>query len=442
MISGVYLSRRVFIILLMFAIAFALTILWSPLFYVVLIALIAFVGIIIYELYFVYRLRSQVSATRKIAEIISLSDVNQVDYKISNLSDAELYIEFIDEFPSQLQVRGFKESFILPDHDVHKFTIPIIPVTRGQYSFGDSMLFLSHPKIRLIRYRITNHNPTEVKVYPSIKQMKEYALKVFSQTATMMGVRKVRRRGENDEFEQLKKYAQGDNIKSINWKATSRIGELVVNQYQDSRSQNIYILIDKGRNMEMPFEGLSLLDYSINSALVMANIILKKYDKVGLITFDDKVNTFLKADDKGGQLDRVLKFLYKEETGFRESGYENLYLRLRHDLSHRSIILLYTNFESITDFQRNKEYLKLISRRHLLVVIIFENTELSKYTQETYSAKDEIYKDIIATAQLNEKERIIRELQLQGIQTILTKPADLSIKVINKYLDIKRKRQM
>lgn len=438
--KSLYFSAKLYVGLLIIALLFGVSILWTPLFYIVALCatvLVAFVG---YEYYYLRRITDDFAVTRNVDAILSLSDINEINYEIQNNSPSNVYAEFIDEFPFQLQIRDFRVGEVIASEDSHKFFYAIVPKTRGEYEFGRSYLFLSHPKIKLIKYRLIFDQSCTTKVYPSIVQMKKAAIKVFSKTASMMGVRKIRRRGENDEFEQLKKYVQGDNIKAINWKATSRIGKLVVNQFQDSRSQNVYCIIDKGRNMEMPFEGLSLLDHSINAVLALSNIVLRKYDKVGLITFDDKTHTFLKADNKKLQLERVTKYLYKEQTSFSESGFEHLYIKLRHELNNRSILFLFTNFESITDYYRHKDFLGLIAKRHLLVVIIFENSELINYTKETYQTKDGIYKDIIATSLVYEKEKIIKEMRHHGIQTILTEYKDLSMEVINKYLDIKSTR--
>jgi uncharacterized protein (DUF58 family) len=113
----------------------------------------------------------------------------------------------------------------------------------------------------------------------------------------MTGIKKIRRLGHNNEFEQIKNYVQGDDIRTVNWKATSRRNELMVNQYQDERAQHIYSVIDKSRSMRMPFNDLTLLDYSINSTLAFSNICLRKGDKVGLMTYSDKLEQKLRLNE-------------------------------------------------------------------------------------------------------------------------------------------------
>src|SRR5690606_31033362 len=127
------------------------------------------------------------------------------------------------------------------------------------------------------------------------------------------------------EFEQIKNYVPGDDVRQINWKSTARHQQLMVNQYEDEKSQSIYNIIDKSRSMLMPFNKLSLMDYSINTSLMISNIALKKHDKIGLITFSDIIGSAIKADRKFGQLNIILEKLYKQKERDLESNYEYLY---------------------------------------------------------------------------------------------------------------------
>lgn len=258
----------------------------------------------------------------------------------------------------------------------------------------------------------------------------------------MSGIKRIRRIGRTDEFEQIKNYTQGDNIKSINWKATSRKNEIMINQYQDTRSQSVYCIIDKGRSMKMPFDNLALLDYSINSTLVLSNICLKKYDRVGLVTFNNEISTLLPADNKAGQISRISRLLYNQETGYLESNYQSLYLYIRKMISRRSIMIMFSNFENLYDMRRALPYLRQLNKRHLLVIIFFTNTELVGESEREVSTVSDIYDVTFAKRALVEKDMIAEELRSHGIQTILSKPEELSINVINKYLEIKAKRML
>lgn len=402
-----------------------------------LILLLFFVSL---DFYLLWKCRKSISASRDVHSKLSLSDLQNITYKVSNNGKLDLDYELTDELPFQFQHREFIKKGNISRGESSTFSYPIQPKLRGEYNFGKLHLYISTPYLGLIQRKITNPIPETVSVYPSFIQMKKYEMQVFSKTASLSGIRRVREIGENDEFESIRNYAQGDNIKSINWRATSKRNELMVNQFENSKSQMIYTIIDKGRSMKMPFDGLTLLDYAINTSLVVSNIVLRKYDKAGLITFSDKVGAIVKAESQQHQLQKITKYLYDQETGFKESNFELLFYTIRSQVTRRSILLFFTNFEQQYDMRRNLKYLKSLNQKHLLILIMFINTELdSAQFKETKKTKDIYYKTFAQRA-IIDKEKIAYELRANGIQVILTKPEDLSINTVNKYLEIKAKR--
>jgi uncharacterized protein (DUF58 family) len=235
----------------------------------------------------------------------------------------------------------------------------------------------------------------------------------------------------------IKEYVAGDDFRVINWKASARKNQLMVNQYQDERSQQVYSLIDKGRVMQMPFKGLSLLDYAINASLVISNIAMKKSDKAGIITFQDKIGTVLPASRSNNQMNQILEVLYKQKTGYRESDFSILYSQVRRKITQRSLLLLFTNFESMYGMQRELPFLRSLANQHLVVVIFFENTEMKSLLSEAAPDLRTIYHKAIAEKFSFEKKLIVKELNKNGIQTILTSPENLTVSTINKYLELK-----
>jgi uncharacterized protein (DUF58 family) len=435
-----FLNERVYVIMIGIIAFMILAAIFPLLYYPSIVALVAFIVTLIYDGYTVRKLSSQMNGTRVVTDKLSLGDVQHITYVLRNENEELVKIDLIDELPAQMQYRDKIATLSINGRDNRTIVHQIKPLTRGKYNFGCMYAFVSSAKLSLVSYKKLLGEDQMVAVYPSIIQMKKFALQIFSQTASFYGIRRVRTIGENDEFEHIRNYVIGDNIRSINWKATSRKGELLVNQYQDSRSQMVYSIIDKGRAMEMPFDGLSLLDYAINSSLVISNIVLQKYDKSGLITFSNTIDGMIKAESNLNQLEAISQALYKQVTAFKEPNYELLYFTIRKSISKRSILFLYTNFEDKYDLQRNLKYLRLINRQHLLIVISFINSEIELAANGTADTHEEIYVKNIAQSAMVEKEVIMKEIKNAGIQVILTRPEDLSIMVINKYLEIKAKR--
>ena len=199
----------------------------------------------------------------------------------------------------------------------------------------------------------------------------------------------------------------------------------------------MYSVIDKGRTMKMPFNGLSLLDYAINASLVFSNVAINKGDRAGVITFtENKVET-LAASNKRVQVNKILETLYSQETHWQESDYEALSVQLRSNLSTRSLLMLYTNFESMSSLQRQLPYLRRLARYHLLLVVFFENTEIKKVTEMQAHDMEDIYKQTIAQKFAYDKKLIVKELAKYGIMSLLSTPEHLTLNVVNKYLELK-----
>jgi len=438
--NQVQLKKNLFYALAACVTLFALSFSFTSLFIVAQICLGLTFLITLFDYWRLSRILDAITADRKVKSKLSLGDFQNITYSIANDTNMDIDLELIDEFPFQLQFRDAVGAFRLKKNTSLNKEWSFRPILRGVYEFGDLICFISNPKISFLSVKKKIEHAFTSAVYPSIIQMKKYELQVFSKTASLSGIRKVRTIGENDEFDFIRAYHQGDNIKSINWKATSRKHQLMINQFQNSRSQNVYCFIDKGRSMKMPFDDLSLLDYSINAALVLSNIVLKKYDKMGLVSFSNKIGQVLQASSLHNQIERISKTLFNQKTDFKESSFELLFFTIRKMISRRSVIFLFTNFENKTDLERNLPYLKAIAKKHLLVTIFFENTQLKESGEMSIDTISDIYLKTFAQHALYEKEQIRNTLNRHGIIAILSKPEQLSINVINKYLEIKAKR--
>jgi len=398
---------------------------------------VLFLGLLFLDYFLLFRNNLPIHAQRQLPRLFNLGDPNQVDIKLDNKGSQLLRLRVIDELPIQLQRRDFNLLLNLPAGDTRNVKYSLRPLERGAYSFGAIQVFASS-RLGLVERRLSFQTEgQEVPVYPSILQMKQMSFRAFDRLTTQKGIKKIRRIGHSYEFEQIKNYVRGDDYRSINWKASSRRHNLMVNQYEDERAQQIYCVIDKSRAMRMPFDGLSLMDYAINTSLVMSNVALQKYDKAGLITFSDKLGTTLKADSKATQLNKILTALYNEKERPLEANYELLYYASRKLVRGRSLMLLFTNFESMYALERVLPVLRRINRLHLLVVVFFENTEIREFTEQPPQSLEGIYHQVTARRFLSEKQQMVEKLLQYGIQSTLTAPEDLSVNTINKYLELK-----
>ena len=431
-----YLNERFFVALVLLVIGFIAAYIYPGLLGLFKFLFIVFLCLNIIDFILLNAKSKGIHAERIAPDKLSNGDINEIKIRLINRYNFGLSVKILDELPHQFQIRDFELKSKLGVRENKFFKYELRPVERGSYAFGNLNVFIASP-IGMLSRKYSYDKAREVPVYPSFLQLRKYDLMAFTNRLFEYGLKKIRRIGHTMEFEQIKEYVQGDDIRNLNWKATAKKNQLMVNQYQDEKSQPIYSIIDKGRVMKMPFNALSLLDYAINATLVISNIAIKKQDKAGMFSFSNGIENRVVAERRSSQMNLILETLFNLQTDFVESDFSRLYIDIKRNITHRSLLLLYTNFETLDSLHRQLPFLLAISKQHLLVVIFFENTELNEFAAKQAETVHQIYQQTIAEKFVYEKKLIVNELKRYGIQTILTKPEDLTLKTINKYLEIK-----
>jgi uncharacterized protein (DUF58 family) len=435
-LNRIYLNNFTFYVFIGILVCFVLAYIFPALYQATWLLLYIFAAFLVIDFLLLFASNQRFTGDRQTVEKFSNGDENAVTLKIENGYGFPVRLKVIDEIPFQFQVRDFQVIRKVPAGGQDAFEYFLRPRERGEYYFGKLNIYVSSP-LRLVARRFIFGEGQLVPTYPSYQQLRKYDMMAFSNRLFDYGLKKIRRIGHTMEFEQIKEYVSGDDIRTINWKATAKKNQLMVNQFQDERSQSVYMVIDKGRVMKMPFNGLSLLDYAINATLVLSNIILKKQDKAGMFAFSRKVENRVAAERRSSQMQKVLETLYNIKTDFFESDFGRLYADVKKNITQRSLIILYTNFETLDGLKRQLPYLKGIAKSHMLVVVFFENVELEQLTNQKAANIQEIYDQVIAEKFAFEKRLIVNELRKYGIYSVLTKPESLTIDSINKYLEIK-----
>ena len=436
MFRQIFLTRRTFIIGWSIIVILIAGWFWQPVFVLGKVFFLLFIVAIAVDLLLLFGKRSRIGAVRRTLERWSNGDHNPVTLIISSHFVMDVKVRVLDELPIQFQKRDLDFRSKLPAGRSIDLDYTVRPVQRGIYQFGSIQVFVSS-SIGLVERRFSEDQKREVAVYPSYLQLRKFELLAISDRLTLAGIKRVRRVAQQAEFERIKEYIPGDDRRTVNWKATARRGRMMVNQYQDERAQQVFSLIDTGRVMKMPFEGLSLLDHSINASLVISSIAMRKEDKAGLITFSNKVHDLLPASRQKGQMHQILQLLYRQGTDHLETDIEALYIAVRRSIHQRSLLLLFTNYESVSAMQRQLPYLLRLARQHLVVPIFFINTELEKDLESAPANTEEVYVRAITEKTMFEKHLIARELERYGMPAILCRPQDLTVNVINRYLEIK-----
>ncbi|MCB0658355.1 MAG: DUF58 domain-containing protein [Saprospiraceae bacterium] len=436
LMRNIYLTARFFQIWAAIIVFFILAYFIAPLVTIVPWALVVLLLITIGDIWLLFRDHHPITSTRQMSSPLSLGHPEEVQITLTSYLNLPLQVTILDELPEETQRRDLRHDMFLAPFEQKSWSYSFTPEKRGLYRFGQTILMIQSP-LKLAHRRVVTGEQHSVAVYPSVKLVKEVATILATPLAANYGIKHVRRVGQSQEFDHVRHYVPGDDYQRINWKASSRGQALQVNHYEDERAQPIYLLIDRNRSMQLPFHGLTLLDHSINAGLVLGNMALAKYDQIGLLSFAERTDVFLKATSNASQKNQLVERLFDLQLSTGESDYQLLYANLRRYLKVRSVLFLFSNFESMPAFERVLPILRLINKRHLMVAIFFENNELESYVHNKPGQVREIYQHTMAEKILSEKRQMISRMNLHGIQTLYTKPEELTIKLINRYLEVK-----
>lgn len=430
-----FLSRRFYIVLILLILLIAAGYLVAPLFHIGRWLLLVFLLLVTTEAVVLYS-RKGIEASRLCADRFSNGDENKVTLQVMNHYAFPVHVEIIDEAPAVFQRRDVYFRERIPSNEEQSISYTLRPVSRGIYSFGRIRVFAT-TVLGLVQRRFTCGEPLEVKVYPSYQMLRQYELMAISNNLQETGIKRIRRVGNHTEFEQIKDYVQGDDYRTINWRATARRHQLMVNVYQDERSQQVYSVIDKGRVMQQAFKGMTLLDYAINASLVLSYVAIRKEDKAGLITFADTFDSFVPASRQSGHMQTMQEALYAQQTVFGETDFSALCAHVNKYVSKRSLMVVYTNFMGVVSLKRQLPFLQQLNRRHRLLVVFFDDMELHDYIRTPEEDTESVFQHVIAEKFVYEKRLIVNTLKQYGILSLLTTPDNLTINLINRYLEMK-----
>lgn len=377
-----------------------------------------------------------ITAYRQVADRLSNGDDNEVTVMVSNEYAWPVSVEVIDEAPVIFQRRDIDFTFVLKQHASRSVIYRLRPVKRGAFDFGYIRVFAS-VLTGMLQRRYTLGKPQKVKVYPSFLMLRRYELLAMSNHLTEMGIKRIRRAGNNTEFEQIKDYVKGDEYRSINWKASARRQRLMVNVYNQERSQQVYNIIDKGRLMQQTFGGMTYLDYAINAALVLSFVALHKDDKAGIITFGPQPDSYVPARRTPEQMENILESLYQQQTTFGESDFSALEDYVNRQVRQRSLLVVYTSFATLQTMKRQLPWLKQMARRHKVLVVFFQDAEIKAFTDMPMQTVEDYFQHMVAEQNLSDQRLIVSTLRHHGILSLLSTPQQLSIDIINKYLELK-----
>ena len=315
------------------------------------------------------------------------------------------------------------------------------PLRRGNYQFGDLNLRWLSPLGLLVRQAKLPAR-SAVKVYPNLLDVRHYDLLLRRNRLQELGLRNTRQFGEGTEFERLREYQPDDDFRRIDWKATARRHQPIALEFQTERSQNVIAVLDAGRLMQSPVARVAKLDYVVNAVLLLGYVATGKGDKVGLLTFADEVSTYLSPRQGRGQFYRMLELLYAVEAQPMEPDYGRALAYLALKQRKRALIVLFTDLSGGATIRTLVQHAAVLARHSLLLVVTISDPDVHAAAGQRPADSTAVYQRVAAEQLLAERQVTLDQLRRQGCLTLDVPANELSIKVINQYLELKGRQRL
>jgi len=370
---------------------------------------------------------------------LSIYEDEKIKLRVYNKSNRKVYMEIKDEIPDFHFEADEKiaKGYVMP-HNKEDFEYKVIPKKRGTFKFGN-IHFRYESNLKLCMKQFKAVLPREYKVYPNLQDLKKYRLAVYNNKFYQVGDKSFKMLGKGTQFESLRDYVLGDEYRKINWKATARENRPIINQYEPEKNQHVYILIDTGRPMSYSVRGYKKLDLAINTGLVLSDIVNQNGDKSGLMIFNTEVNNLIMPGKGNNHRNRLMEALYHVQHTNDASNYEEAFYHLKRKERRRSLIVLFTDFDTIEEAEEMTVVLSILSKNNIVMLILMEDEKLEKMSSISAEKESVIFNKGVALEILRERRKIIHKLNSKGIMCIESPPEKLAINVINKYLHIKNR---
>jgi uncharacterized protein (DUF58 family) len=378
------------------------------------------------------------SAARNIGRIASLKKPLRGELVINNLGRRSVKLEVREDTPEQFTTEPEQFTFRLAGRRRISLTYELKPSRRGAFLLEHVYLRV-RSLIGLWRRQLTYDVPSEIHVYPDMQQLAQYALLARTNRLRLVGVRRNRRIGQDNEFERLRDYTLDDNYKHIDWRTTARRQKLTVKDFQTNQSQRLIFLVDCGRMMTNHSVGISLLDHALNSMLMLSYVALKQGDSVGLICFSDAIHSYVPAKGGMNQMNQLLHASFDRHPQLVESRYDEAFLQLSHRCRKRALVVLMTNLIDEVNANQVERYLSSLVGKHLPLGVMIRDHALFDAADKPpheYQGND-FYEAAAAADILLWRDAVIRDLTSRGVLAVDSFPEDMTAPLINSYLEIK-----
>lgn len=376
------------------------------------------------------------AAEREMGHIASLQKQHPVALLLTNRAQRGQQITVRDDLPGEFTADPGEFELYLAAQSRVRLRYLVRSNRRGAFHL-EKIYVRVRSRLRLWQRHLAFDAPATLNVYPDMKQLGEYAMLARTNRLSLLGVRRTRRIGQDNEFERLRDYTIDDNFKHIDWRSTARRGKLTVKDFQANQSQRIVFLLDCGRMMTNQAAGLSLLDHSLNAMLMLSYVALAHGDSVGLLCFSDEIHTYVPPRSGRGQMNRLLHATFDRFPQLVESRYDQAFLYLGSHCRRRSLVVLVTNVIDEVNSNRIEEYLANIAGKHLPLGVLLRDHRLFDAVDVDEPQGDALYRAAAAADILTWRHQVLADLQSKGVLSLDVLPEQMTAPLVNRYLDIK-----
>ncbi len=392
--------------------------------------------------YFISKWEELIAIERIGEENLSVMIREAISFSVYNKGNQKLYIELKDEIPEfHFKAENkLMKGFIKP-HEKRIFEYFVTPTKRGAFEFKNiHVKYEGRLKLCMKMYKLNVNR--EYKVYPNLKNLRKYKLSLTNNRMLKQGQRNLKMLGRGTSFESLREYVPGDEYRKINWKATAREGKPIVNQYEPEKNQHVHMLIDTGRPMSYTVGGYRKLDMVVNTALILSDIVNQNGDQSGLLLFNTEVESMIMPGKGAGHRNKMLEALYHIDHTNQTSNYEDAFYYFKRKERHRSIVFLFTDFETLEEAENMLRVLPIISKNNLLIIMLIRNESLEDIGNLKVKNKEDMFNKGVALELINERKRIISLLNRRGIMCVEVEGEKLEFSAVNKYIQVKNRSYM
>ncbi len=399
------------------------------------------------------RRADRLSVERQVGRIASLNQPHPVTLTLTNRSQRDWPVSVRDGLDEHLVGEPEQFSLVLPAERRATLTYHLRPRRRGAFELHDVYVRLRSGWGLWNRY-MQIPCLSKIRVYPDMKQLGEYALLARTNRLSLMGLRKTRRVGQDNEFERLRDYTLDDHYRQIEWRSTARRNKLTVKDFQANQSQRVVFLVDCGRMMTGESGGVSLLDHALDAMLMLSYVALARQDQVGLLCFSNEVHTFIPPKSGRGQMNRLLHAAYDRFPQMVESRYDDAFLHLARHVRKRSLVVLITNVMDEVNAHQIERHLAVQTGRHLPLAVLLRDHAMQDAINAISGEPDQAEPEPAATALekvddarlfraagaadiLTWRRHALANLARKGVLLVDAFPEKITGELVNRYLEVK-----